>query len=35
MTRILESHPPELEAVERFEKAYQLFRAACSRHGFE
>ena len=35
MTRILESHPPELEAVEKFEKAYQLFRAACSRHGFE
>jgi xylulokinase len=35
MTRISESHPPELESVEKFEKAYQLFRAACARHGFE
>jgi sugar (pentulose or hexulose) kinase len=35
MTRILESHPPKLEVVEKFEKAYQLFRAACARHGFE
>jgi xylulokinase len=35
MTRIVESHAPELEAKEKFEKAYQLFRAACARHGFE
>jgi len=35
MTRTLESHPPELEAVEKFEEAYQLFRAACARRGFE
>jgi sugar (pentulose or hexulose) kinase len=35
MTRIAESNPPELEAVEKFEKAYQLFRAACAGHGFE
>jgi xylulokinase len=34
MTRIAESYPPEYEAVERFEKAYRLFRAACARHGF-
>lgn len=35
MTRILESHSPEREAVEKFEKAYQLFRAACARQGFD
>jgi xylulokinase len=35
MTRILESHAPEIEAAEKFETAYQLFRAACARHGFE
>jgi xylulokinase len=35
MTRIAESHPPEPEAVEKFEEAYQLFRAACARRGFE
>jgi sugar (pentulose or hexulose) kinase len=35
MTRISESYAPELAAVEKFEKAYHLFRAACSRHGFE
>jgi len=34
MTRILNSHPPELAAAEKFEKAYELFRAACARHGF-
>jgi xylulokinase len=35
MTRIAESYPPESPKVEKFEKAYQLFRAACARHGFE
>ena len=35
ITRIAESNPPELEAVEKFEKTYQLFRAACAGHGFE
>jgi sugar (pentulose or hexulose) kinase len=35
MTHIAESHLPELEAVEKFETVYQLFRAACARHGFE
>ena len=35
MTRIAESYPPESPLVEKFEKAYQLFRAACARHGFE
>jgi len=35
MTRIAESHPPEPEAVEKFEETYQLFRAACARQGFE
>ena len=34
MTRILESHPAQPEAVEKFEEAYQLFRAACARRGF-
>jgi xylulokinase len=35
MTRIAESYPPDPPSVEKFEKAYQLFRAACARHGFE
>jgi xylulokinase len=35
MTLISQSHPPEHGAVEKFERAYQLFRAACARHGFE
>jgi xylulokinase len=35
MTRIIESHTPQLEVVEKFETAYRLFRAACMRHGFE
>ncbi len=35
MTRISESYSPEVEAAEKFEKAYQVFRAACARHGFE
>jgi sugar (pentulose or hexulose) kinase len=35
MTRVLESHAPQPEAVDQYEKAYQLFRAACARHGFE
>jgi sugar (pentulose or hexulose) kinase len=35
MTRILESHPPKPEWIEKFERTYQLFRAACARHGFE
>ena len=35
MTRILESHPPKPVWIEKFERTYQLFRAACARHGFE
>jgi sugar (pentulose or hexulose) kinase len=35
MTRIVESYAPQPEALEKFEKAYQLFRAACTRHGYE
>jgi sugar (pentulose or hexulose) kinase len=35
MTRIAESYSPQPEADGKFEKAYQLFRAACARHGFE
>jgi len=35
MTRIVESHTPQLEEVQKFENAYRLFRAACARHGFE
>ena len=35
MTRIQASHLPERESVGKFEAAYQLFRAACARHGFE
>ncbi len=35
MTRVDESHSPKLAAVESFEKAYHLLRAACERHGFE
>ena len=35
MTHIAESYEPEHEAVEKFEMAYQAFRAACARHGFE
>jgi len=35
MTRILESHLPEHDRVEEFDKTYQQFRAACARHGFE
>jgi sugar (pentulose or hexulose) kinase len=35
MTRVLESHAPQREAVDQYEKAYQLFRAACARHGLE
>jgi sugar (pentulose or hexulose) kinase len=35
MTRIVESYAPEREALEKFEKAFQLFRAACARHGLE
>jgi sugar (pentulose or hexulose) kinase len=34
MNRISESYPPKPEAVEKFDKAYHLFRAACLRHGF-
>jgi sugar (pentulose or hexulose) kinase len=34
MTRIIESYPPELDAVEKFEETYHLFRSACARHGF-
>jgi len=35
MTRISDSRAPEPDAVEKFERAYQFFRAACTRHGFE
>jgi sugar (pentulose or hexulose) kinase len=35
MTRILESHSPQPEWIERLEETYQNFRAACARHGFE
>jgi sugar (pentulose or hexulose) kinase len=35
MTHVVESHAPQPEAVERFENTYQLFRAACARHGLE
>jgi hypothetical protein len=35
MTRVEESHVPAREALEPFEDAYQLFRSACARHGFE
>jgi len=35
MTRVEESHSPNLAAAESFEKAYHLFRTACKRHGFE
>jgi xylulokinase len=35
MNRILATHAPQLEAVEKFEQAYQHFRAACARHGFQ
>ncbi|MGO8785878.1 MAG: FGGY-family carbohydrate kinase [Terriglobia bacterium] len=35
MTRVSESYAPEVEAVGKFEKAYQMFRTACANHGFE
>ena len=35
MTRVSESYTPEVGSVQKFEDAYQLFRAACARHGFE
>ena len=35
MTRIEASHRPEPEATGKYQVAYHLFRAACSRHGFE
>jgi hypothetical protein len=31
----VESHLPEPESVAKFEESYRLFRAACTRHGFE
>jgi xylulokinase len=34
MTHVLEAHHPQLAAVEKFEKAYQFFRAACDRRGY-
>jgi sugar (pentulose or hexulose) kinase len=35
MTRVLESHAPQPQAVDQYEKVYTLFRAACARHGLE
>ena len=35
MTRISEAYTPEVGSGQKFEDAYQLFRAACTRHGFE
>lgn len=35
MTHIVESHSPRSESVAEFEQVYRLFRAACTRHGFE
>ncbi len=35
MSRIEASHRPEPEATGKYQVAYHLFRAACSRHGFE
>lgn len=35
MTRILESHSPQAEWIEKLEETYQNFRASCARHGFE
>jgi sugar (pentulose or hexulose) kinase len=35
MTRISEAYTPEVGSVQKFEEVYQLFRAACARHGFE
>ncbi len=35
MTRISEAYTPEVGSGQKFEDAYQLFRAACARHGFE
>jgi sugar (pentulose or hexulose) kinase len=33
MNRVVELFEPQPEAVDRYEKVYQLFRAACSQHG--
>jgi sugar (pentulose or hexulose) kinase len=35
MTRVLESHAPQPDEVDRYQKTYQLFRTACARHGLE
>jgi sugar (pentulose or hexulose) kinase len=35
MTHISESYAPELETLDRFEEVYHLFRAACTRRGYE
>jgi xylulokinase len=35
MTHIAEFHSPQLETLDKFEKAYQHFRTACARYGFE
>ena len=35
MTRISDAYTPEVGSVQKFEEVYQLFRAACARHGFE
>ncbi len=34
MAHVVDSHTPDLTAVEKFETAYQLFRAACTRRGY-
>lgn len=34
MPRVLASYVPDVQSVSKFEEAYQLFRAACERHGF-
>ena len=33
MSRVVESHAPQLDEVDRYQKTYQLFRAACAQHG--
>jgi sugar (pentulose or hexulose) kinase len=35
MTRIVESYSPVPELLERYERAYQQFRAACAAHGYD
>ncbi len=35
MSRVIQSHAPQPEAVEQYEKAYRLFRTACARRAME